>query len=145
MTESATCCPWIRWMKSLPSLQKKIEAYEEEKRDEKSPFHPNPIQFIKKNTSTKRSNERSSQRSKQRKVDIGHFAPSKAKRPAFSWALLPGTNTTTTTTTTIANNPRITTRIPPMACSCKTCKRWSHPVLLCSIRPTSFTPGIRLE
>ena len=64
-TEAATCSPWSRWMKPFPSLQKRIEAYKEEKRNENSPFHPNPIQFTKKNTPNKRSRERSNRRSRQ--------------------------------------------------------------------------------
>ena len=44
-SESATCSPWSRWMKPFSSLQKKIEAFEEKKRDKNSSFHPNLIQF----------------------------------------------------------------------------------------------------
>ena len=113
-SKQVTCSSCSRQMKPFLSLQKKIEAYEEEKRDQNSPFLPNPLQFKKKNISTKRSRERSYRRSKQRKLDMGHFTPSKAKRLAFSWAPLPATNTTTTTTTTSH----------PMTSSCKTCKRW---------------------
>ena len=60
-----------------------IDILIEENRDENRPFHPNPIQVTKKNASTRKSRERSNRRSKQRKLDMGHFAPSKAKRPAF--------------------------------------------------------------
>ena len=60
----------------------------------------------------KRSRERSHKRSKQRKLDVAHFAPPKAKRPAYLWAPLPATKPMKTTTmarnTPIAHflNPR---------------------------------------
>ena len=72
-SEQVTCSPWNRWMKLFLSLQKKTEVYEEEKRDENSPFHSNPIQFIKKNTSTKRSRERSQRKNQTEKVRHGIF------------------------------------------------------------------------
>ena len=107
-------------MKPFPSFQNKIEAYEEEKRDENN---PNSIQFTKRNASIKRYRERFNRKSKQKKLYMGHFALSKAKRSTFSWTPLPATNTTTTTTI-MATNLRITTKSPPMVSSCKKCKRW---------------------
>ena len=103
-------------MKPFPSLQKKIKAFEEEKKDKNNPFCPNPIQFTKKNLRNKRSRERSNGRRKQRKLDMGHFAPPKAKRPANLWAPLPTTKyrTTTTTTMTMATNPRMAAASLPL-------------------------------
>ena len=84
-TESATCIPWSRQIKPFPSLRKKIEAFKEEKRDENSPFTPSPIKFTKKAVPSKRYRDRSHSRgkSKSKKLDMGHFAPSMAKRQAF--------------------------------------------------------------
>ena len=70
-TESATCSPWNKLIKPFPSLQKKVDAFKEEKKDGNIPFHPNPIKFTKKDTPTKRFMERSHRRSKKRKLDMG--------------------------------------------------------------------------
>ena len=69
-TETATCCPLSRKIKPFLSLQKKIKAYEEEKRHKNCQLHPYPIQFTKKNTPNKRFRERPNRRSKQRKLDM---------------------------------------------------------------------------
>ena len=88
ITMSATCSPWNSQMKPFSSLMKKTEAFEEERRDENSPFTPSPIKFTKKAAPSKSSGDRSHRRSKSkfRKPDVGHFASPKAKRPAFLWA-----------------------------------------------------------
>ena len=119
MTESATCSPWSRWMKLFLSLRKKIEAFKEEKRDENSPFTPSSIKFTRKEVPAKRYRDR---RSMSRKPDIVCFAPSKAKRPTFSWALLPAMKTTATTT--MAINTQVATSSLPTNTSCKMCKKW---------------------
>ena len=49
-------------MKLFLSLQKKIEAYEEEKWDEKDLFHPNPIPFTKKPLSQEIQREQAEKR-----------------------------------------------------------------------------------
>ena len=134
ISKQVTCSPSNRLMKPFLSLQKKIEAYEEEKKDKNSPFHPNPIQFTKTNLSAKRSRERSNGRRKQRKLDMGCSTPPKAKRPANMWALLPATKsaTATTTTTTMATNPKMAAASPPLTSSCKMCKRWGPPHHFCA-------------
>ena len=126
-SEQATCRPLSRQMTPLLSLRKKIEEFEEEKNDENSPFHPNPITFTKKEAPTRRSRERSHKRSQHRRLDMSHFIPPKAKRVAYLWVLLPATNTAATTT--MATNTRIAITNPTMAISCKVCKRWGA---LCS-------------
>ena len=131
-TESAT---WSREMKPFPCLRKKVEAFGEEKKDENSPFHPNPIKFTMKDAPTKRSRERSHRRSKQRKLDMGHFVTSMAKRPAFLWAPLPASKTTTTTT--MARNTQIATTTPPVLPICKNCEKWGTPCPFC-IPPAPF-------
>ena len=77
----ATCSPLDWLMKLFLSLQKKIEAYEEEKRDEKSLFNLNPNPFTKRSPSSKRSreNKQNKGKSKVRKLDMSRFAPPKAK------------------------------------------------------------------
>ena len=121
-TKTATCSPWSRWMKPFSSLQKKIEAYKEEKKDENSPFCPNPIQFMKKSLPTKRPREKSNAGRKPRKVNMEHFAPPKAKRPANLWALLLPAKSATSTTTTMTRTAysRIAITSPMMSSTGKT-------------------------
>ena len=59
-------------------------------------------------------------------LDMEHFTPPKAKRPANLWAPLPSNkfSTTATTTTTRAANPT-------MSSTCKTCKKWGPPCSFC--------------
>ena len=123
--------PWNRQMKSFPSLRKKIEAFEEEIRDENSPFTPNPIKFIRKAVPSKRCGDRSHRRSKSkyRKLDMGCFAPAKAKRPAFSWAPLSATKTTATKTMVI--NMQIATSSLPASTTCKLYEKWGAPCPFC--------------
>ena len=59
-----------------------------------------------------------------------HFAPPKAKRPAFLWTPLPATNTTATTT--IATNTKIAMTNPTKTTTCKICKKWGAPCLFCA-------------
>ena len=68
-------------MKSFLSLQKKIEAYEEEKRDKKSLFYPNPNSFTKGSPFGKRfrENRQKKGKSKVRRQDVSRFAPPKAR------------------------------------------------------------------
>ena len=132
-TETATCSHWSRQIKPFPSLQKKMEVYEDERKDGNSPFCPNPIQFTKKNPSTRRSRERSSGRRKQRKLDMGHFTPPKVKRPAnFGPHCQPQKSTTTTTTMTMAAKPRIAITTHMMPSSCMMCKRWGPSCPFCA-------------
>ena len=89
---------------------------------------------MKKSFSTKRSRERSNGGRKQRKLDMGHFAPPMAKRPANLWTpLLSATSATaaTTTMTRVANH-RIAITNPMMSSTCKACKRWGLPCPLCA-------------
>ena len=116
-------------MKPFPSLMKRIEVFEEEKKDANCPFAPHPIKFTVKDAPTKRSSESMHKRTKQRRLDMGHFNPCKAKRPAFFWVLYPARNTTTTTT--MATNTQIATTNPPMTTSCKTCRKWGAPCPFC--------------
>ena len=131
--KSAPCSPWSRWVKSFLFLQKKIEAYEEEKRDEKGLFHPNPNPFTKRSPFQKRPRENKQKRgrSKVRKVDMSRFALPKAKRSVNLWALLPTARAMVTTTTNTMPTTAIlkmnTTTNFKMTCSCRTCKRWGLP------------------
>ena len=59
---------------------------------------------------------------------IGCFAPSKAKRPTFSWAPLPSTKTTATT---MAISTQIATSNPQASMSCKSCEKWGAPCPCC--------------
>ena len=122
-TESATCNPWSRQMKPFPLFRKKVEVFEEDRKDENSHFTLNPIKFT--DAPTKRSRKRSHKSGKQRRLDMGCCTPSKAKRPAFSWAPLPATNTTSTTT--MAINSQTATTSPPVTTSCNMCKKWGAP------------------
>ena len=116
-------------MKPFPSLRKKIEAFEEEKKDENSLFNPNAIKFTKKDAPTKRSKERFQKRSKQERLEMSHFILPKKKRPAFLWSPLTATNTTVITT--MATNNRIGITSPVTTTSCKTCKKWGAPCPFC--------------
>ena len=134
-TESSTCSPWSRQMQPFPSLCKKIKALEEEKKGERSLFHPNPNKFSKKPAPSNRSRH-SAQRagkSKVRRLDMSRFAPPKAKRPTNLWAPLPSSKSAmaTTTTTTMTANSRVTTISPMMSSICKMCKRWGPPCPFC--------------
>ena len=95
-------------MKPFPSLHRKIHAFEEEKRDKNNPSSPGLIQFTRKTVSAKRSRERSYKRSMSRKLDIGQFTPSKAKRPPFPWAPLTTIKSTTTTSSMVTNTQKAT-------------------------------------
>ena len=105
-------------------------------------FHPSPIKFTKMATHSKRSGDKF-HRSKS-KLDMGHFAPSKAKRPAFLWGpigsykyhhhhyhgyLHPYNHHKPSTYFLLQNVQEMRTTL----------------CLLCSISPTPFTPGIILE
>ena len=125
-TQSTTYSPCSRQMKPFPSLCKKIKAFMEEKRDENNPFSPILTQFTRKTVAIKRIRERSQKRSKSRKLDLGSCAPSKVKRPIFTWSPLPLTKTTTTTT--MASNPQTATSNPPVISTASTsCKNEEHP------------------
>ena len=76
-TKSTTCSSWSRWMKSFPSFCRKIQALEEEKRHKNIPFSPS-TPMHQKICPHKRTRERSQKRSKSKKLDMGHFTPSKA-------------------------------------------------------------------
>ena len=69
-----------------------------------------------------------------RRQDMAKFAPSKAKRPANLWALLPSTKSmeTTTTTTTRIADPRVTDTTTTVASTCRMCKRWGLPCPFCT-------------
>ena len=60
---------------------------------------------------------------------MAHFAPSKAKRPTFSWSPLPAMKINTTTT--MAINTQIATSCPPASTSCKSCEKWGAPCPFC--------------
>ena len=139
-TKSGTCSPWSRQMKPFPLCRKQIEAFKEEKRNKNSSFTPRTVKFTKKAIPSKRSRDRSLRRSKSmsRKLDMGHFAPPKAKRPALLWAPLPASETTTTTT--MAINTQVATSSPPMTTYCKTCKKWEHPAHSLFSQPHSLYP-----
>ena len=142
MTEAATYRPWIRWMKPFPSLQKKIKAYKE-KRNENSPFLPNPSSS-QKSIPNKRSRERCNRRSNWRKLDMGCFSPPKVRRPANLWAPLPATKSTTTakttTTMTMANNTRIAITSPTMSSTCRCARDGSHLFPLVPNQPLHPSP-----
>ena len=121
-TESSTCIPCIKWMKPFPSLWKKIEAFEEKKKDgTKKP--------IKKSTPSRRSrnNTQEKGKSKTRRLDMSKFTLPKAKRLSNLWTPLPtteATSTPTTNTTTRATSPKIhNTTNPTIISTCRTCKR----------------------
>ena len=88
-------------MKPFPSLQKTIKAYEEEEKEERGLFQPNPNPFTKRNPFPKRSRENKQKRgrSKVRKLDMSRFTQSKAKRSVNLWAPLPSAKATVATTT----------------------------------------------
>ena len=124
-------------MKLFPPLQKKIEAYKEEKKDKKSLFHPNPNPFTKGRPFSKRSRENGQKKGnpKVRKLDVSRFSPPKAKRPANIWAPLSSTKVTMTTTIntmTRTASPKMNTNTNPlMTSACRTCKRWRPPCPFC--------------
>ena len=122
--KTATRSPLSRQMKLFPSLQKKIEAYKGEKREERSLFHPNLNPFTKRSPFSKRSrnNVQKKGKSKNRRLNIAKFDPPKTKRPANLWVMLPSTKS-------MNHHHSITT---VMASICRTCKRWGLPSPFCS-------------
>ena len=53
---------------------------------------------------------------------MGHFTPTKAALPTFTWALLPTTKTTMMTTTIIVPNPPTTPILPATITTTDSCK-----------------------
>ena len=123
-------------MKVFPSLLKKIKTYKEEKKEERSLFHPTPNPFTKRSPFSKRPRITNN---KIRRLDMSKIALLKAKRPANLWALLPSTKSmeTSTTTTTSIVGPIIADTTTTMASTCRTCKRWGLP---CSFFAQSAPP-----
>ena len=134
--ETAICSPWSRWRKLFTSLQKKTEAYEEEKKEERSLFHPNPNQFTKRSSFSKRPRKNMQKKGKFKisRLDMAKFAPPKAERPANFLTLLPSTKSmeTSTTTTTSIGGPRVSDTTTTMPSTCRTCKRWGLPCPFCA-------------
>ena len=129
--DSSTCSSWSMEMQPFPSLCKKIKACEEEKKDEKSLFHPISGKFSKRSSPSRRFRDsvQRKEKSNARKPDMRRFAPPKMKRPTNLWAPLSSSKSAMITTTTITNsaNSRVTMVSPMMSSTCKTCNRWGPP------------------
>ena len=129
-----TCSPWGSLVKSFPSLQKKMNAYMEDRSKIANLFtqaqRPNNRQnlfpFTKKTNSTKRSKSDSKKGSKKhqksRKIE-GHYMSTKAVMPTFT--LSPAIVSMTPTIPNLPATPKLWGSAPTTSCEMQ--KPWGRP------------------
>ena len=92
----SVCSPWSSCLKPFPLLVKKVEAYIEERRNimdsfsltQRYPNRSNPSPFFKKDHPTKSSKTKTRRNQKKfcksRRMNSGHFIPTKAAKLTFT-------------------------------------------------------------
>ena len=124
MTTTASYSPWSRQVSPFSSLRKKIDNYEEEKKEnceKRRSF--NPFTPVRENNFGKKRSRRSQKSRKYRKLDMGHIGPSTV---VCTWP----TNTTTTVNLSVPTKLPSTLNVPTVPkpqSSSQTSKWWPRP------------------